>query len=184
MSLPAPVISSIQLKLQILRQYAWWPDCLMVFLSKVWLALCFVFFWSKYQLRLCKRLGVWYCLAHWSLIFIVYKRALLCDFRLNLGRLLGATAYALEANEALEALEHLSPVSILVIKVWWPSSRLYGLRVADYGLLNIISIDGPLSLGPFNDALLLSGRLLLIDCMPLHLECVLLSPGREGFLFG
>ena len=58
------------------------------------------------------------------------------------------------------------------------------MRVADYGLLNIISIDGPLSLRPFNDALLLSGRLLLIDCGPLHLECVLLSPGREGFLFG
>lgn len=184
MSLPAPVISSIQLKLQILWQDAWWADCLMAFLSKVWLALCFVFFWSKYQLRLCKGLGVWYCLAHWSLIFIVYKRALLCDFRINLGRLLGPAAYALEANEALEALEHLAPVSFLVVKIWRPSSRLYWLRVADYGLLNIISIDGPLSLGPFNHALLLCCGLLLIDCSPLHLECLLLPPGREGFLFG
>ena len=182
MSLPAPVISSIQLKLQILWKYAWWPYCLMAFLSKVWLALCFFFFWSKYQLCLCKRLGVWNCLTHWSLIFIVYKRALLCNFRLDLGRLLCAAAYALESNKTLETLEHLAPVSFLVVKVWWPSSRLYGLWVADYVLLNIISIDGPLSLGPFNDTLLLCGRLLLIDRGPLHLECVLLSPGREGFL--
>ena len=48
--------------------------------------------------------------------------------------------------------------------------------------MNIIPIDGPLSLGPFNDTLLLSGGLLLIDHGPLYLECMLLSPGREGLL--
>jgi hypothetical protein len=154
----------------------------MAFLSKVWWALGFIFFWSKYQLCLCKWLGVWYCLAHWVLIFIVIKRTLLCDFRLNLGRLLGAAAYALETNKTLEALEHLAAVSFLVVKIWWPSSRFYGLWVADYGLLNIISIDSPLSIGPFNDALLLSGGLLLIDYGPLYLEWMVLSPGREGFL--
>ena len=56
------------------------------------------------------------------------------------------------------------------------------MRVADYGLLIIIPVEGPLSIGPFNDALLLSGSLLLIDNCPLNLELMLLSPGRQGLL--